>query len=92
MLSIVSSDPGEALDPLPEDALNLPESEVIPTFVNAMQNLLMALELSILDLVLQHPKQAKVARTYVSRIRWVWSSFDASVVKFLRDFVTIVTH
>jgi hypothetical protein len=76
-LSIVSRDPGEALDPFPEDPLNLSESEVIPAFGNGVQNLLLALELSVLDLVLQHPKQPKVAATYIWRIGWVWSSFDA---------------
>jgi hypothetical protein len=92
VLSIVSSDPGYALDPFPEDALNLCESEVIPAFADGRQNLLLALELSMLYLVLQHPKQPKVARTYIRRIRWAWSSFDASLVTFPKDFVAIVTH
>jgi hypothetical protein len=75
-----------------EDALDVCEGEVIPHFGNGTQNRLLALELSILHLLLEHPKQPKVARTYVWRIKWVWSSFNASLGKFLEDLVTMMTH
>jgi hypothetical protein len=52
ILSIVSSDRREAIDPLREEALNLSESEIIPDCGNALQNLLSTLEVSILHLVL----------------------------------------
>jgi hypothetical protein len=71
MLSFVSGDPGSVLDPLPEDALNLCESQVIPAFGNSLHNLLLALELSMLHLNLQHAKQPKVRRIYIWRRRWV---------------------
>jgi hypothetical protein len=90
VLFIVCTDLGSALEPFPEDPLNFCESEVIPTIRNGLQHFLLALELSILDLVLQHAKHPKVARTYVWRIRWVWSSCDASLVEFVSDFVTIL--
>jgi hypothetical protein len=92
ILAIVSNDPGEALCSFPEDALDVCESEVIPDFGTGVQNRLVALELSILHLLLWPAKQPKVARIYVSRIRWVWSPFNAPVDKFLGDLVIIITH
>jgi hypothetical protein len=80
------------LHPFLEDPLDVCESEVIPDFGNGTQNGLLTLELSILHLVLQYAKQSKVARTYVWRIRWVWSSLNAYLGKFLGDLVTITTH
>jgi hypothetical protein len=52
ILSIVSNNPGEALHPFLEDALDVCESEAIPNFGNDTQNRLLALELSILHHVL----------------------------------------
>jgi hypothetical protein len=50
ILAIVCNDPGEALHPFLEDALDVCESEVIPHFGNGTQNRLLALELAILHL------------------------------------------
>jgi hypothetical protein len=69
ILAIVSNDPGWAFRPFLEDALDVCENEVIPHFGNGTQNRLLALELSILHLVLWHAKQSKVVRTYIERIR-----------------------
>jgi hypothetical protein len=80
------------LHPFLEDTLDVCESEVIPHFGNGTQNRLLALELSILHLVLESTKQPKVARTDISIIRWVWSSLNASLGKFLGDLVAIMTH
>jgi hypothetical protein len=52
IFAIVSNDPGSALHPLLKDALDVYESEVIPRFRNGTQNRLLALELSILHLLL----------------------------------------
>jgi hypothetical protein len=51
ILAIVSNDPGYTLHPFLEDALDVCESEVIPHCGNGTQNRLLALELSILHLV-----------------------------------------
>jgi hypothetical protein len=80
------------LHPFLEGTLDVRESEVIPHFGKATQNRLLGMELLILHLVLWHAKQPKVARSYVWRIRWVWSSFNASLGKFLGDLVTIMRH
>jgi hypothetical protein len=47
ILAIVSNDRGQALHPFLEDALDICESEVIPTLCVGLQNRLLALELSI---------------------------------------------
>jgi hypothetical protein len=52
ILAILSNDPGSALHPFLEGPLDVCESEIIPHFGNGTQNRLLALELSILDLVL----------------------------------------
>jgi hypothetical protein len=52
ILAIVSNDPGSAIDPFLESALDVCESKVIPNFGNGTQNRLFALELSILQLTL----------------------------------------
>jgi hypothetical protein len=52
ILAIVSNDPGSALHPFLEDALDVCESEVIPHFGNGTDNRLLALELSILHFAL----------------------------------------
>jgi hypothetical protein len=48
ILAIVANDPGYALHPFLEDALDVCESEVIAHFGNGTQNRLLSLELSIL--------------------------------------------
>jgi hypothetical protein len=52
IFAVVSSDPGWVLHPFLEDTLDVCESEVIPHFGKGTQNRLLALELSILHLVL----------------------------------------
>jgi hypothetical protein len=92
IFTIVSNDPGQVLHPFLEDALDVRESEVIPHFGKGTPNRVLALELSILHLLLSYAKQPKVAQTYVRRIKWVWGSFNASLGKFLGDLVPIMTH
>jgi hypothetical protein len=52
ILPIVSNDPGYAFHPFLEDAMDVCESEVIPHSGNGTQNRLLALEFSILHLLL----------------------------------------
>jgi hypothetical protein len=92
ILAIVSKERGSALHPFLEDVLDVCDSEVSPIYCNGLRNRRLALEVSILHVVVWHAKQPKVARTSVWRRKWVWNSFNDSLGKFLRDLVTFLAH
>jgi hypothetical protein len=62
ILSSILSDPGKTPDPVPEHALDVVKSEVIPYLCNRVLNFITRGKLLISQDLLSHPKEPKVAR------------------------------